>query len=524
MTAPTLAAVERRPVRTGGRPLASFGAVAEDYARRGWHVFPLRGKGQQLIRSWAREATTDVEQIREWDRRWPDANIGIACGPSRLVVVDLDGDAGSETWERLTVTHDIESSPLVSITGSGGRHIVYQLPDGVHLGNTQKRLGPGIDTRGEGGYFIVPPSIHPNGKDYRWLDRAAEPLPCPSALIELLACEPEQPDPWAPQALSLAAIRQPRPPVAWVLDGVLARRSVNLLYGPPGGFKTMVGAALAACVAGGQRFLASSDGSGGLAVVQGPVTWLDFDSGEDVTVERLAAFAAAHGLPEDAPITAYCSPNPAFDASDPLSVAALIERCQGTALIVIDTLTHIKGGIDSNSDDMTAVMTGLRELAERTGAAVLVLHHQRKAQVGGHAREGDSIRGSSAIEAGLDTALMVQRDGRRVTIRSTKSRRGEIPTLHAEFTFEHAADGKALASARFWPVAGPSEQAFGAIADRVVDALRQRGELSTNQLEDSVGGNKGQLSQVLEQLVARGSVAVRKGSRNAKVYSIPTGD
>jgi hypothetical protein len=54
------------------------------YAARGWPVLPLRGKVPRIRKaaggSGVHDATTDLEQIKQWWTKWPDANIGIACG------------------------------------------------------------------------------------------------------------------------------------------------------------------------------------------------------------------------------------------------------------------------------------------------------------------------------------------------------------------------------------------------------------------------------------------------------------
>jgi Bifunctional DNA primase/polymerase, N-terminal len=65
--------------------------AALDHARRGFHVFPIADgtKDRPLVR-WSREATTDEAKIRGWWRTWPTANIGVATGPSGLLVVDVD--------------------------------------------------------------------------------------------------------------------------------------------------------------------------------------------------------------------------------------------------------------------------------------------------------------------------------------------------------------------------------------------------------------------------------------------------
>ena len=65
-------------------------ASALGYAARGMYVFPVKvGRKQPLWNRWESRATRDPNAIR---RVWGRApyNVGVACGPSGLVVIDLD--------------------------------------------------------------------------------------------------------------------------------------------------------------------------------------------------------------------------------------------------------------------------------------------------------------------------------------------------------------------------------------------------------------------------------------------------
>lgn len=149
--------------------------AALHYAACGWAVFPVHPRGKvPLTRRGCHDATADTERVQSWWRQAPQANIGIACGPSGLVVVDLDapkGDrpAGADTFEDLQRRHGLPGHPLWARTGSGGWHAYYLQADGEPVGNSAGRLGPGIDVRGQGGYVVAPPSLHPCGGRYRWV-------------------------------------------------------------------------------------------------------------------------------------------------------------------------------------------------------------------------------------------------------------------------------------------------------------------------------------------------------------------
>lgn len=110
------------------------------------------------------DATTDLDQIREWWRRYPSANIGINCGKSRILVVDQD------TYKDIYDGDDLEldEETVTALTGGGGTHLFYRMEDTDTFGNRNKNLPAGIDIRGHGGYVIVAPSGHESGNVYQW--------------------------------------------------------------------------------------------------------------------------------------------------------------------------------------------------------------------------------------------------------------------------------------------------------------------------------------------------------------------
>jgi KaiC/GvpD/RAD55 family RecA-like ATPase len=79
-----------------------------------------------------------------------------------MVVVDVDGPQGEAALLALGV---MPPTP-VSLTGKG-RHLVFKRPP-EGFKNSAGKLGPKLDTRGDGGYIVVPPSVHPTGGKYQW--------------------------------------------------------------------------------------------------------------------------------------------------------------------------------------------------------------------------------------------------------------------------------------------------------------------------------------------------------------------
>ncbi|GGR49539.1 hypothetical protein J2S40_000195 [Nocardioides luteus] len=170
--------------------------TALDYAARGWRVFPLlpgskrpatpnhRAADCDQTDPWCRTGHAGWEQRAtdrtDWiTRAWssnPASGIGIACGPSRLVVVDLDthkpGSEIPEPWHRFEITtgEDVLDhlagvrggtiNPTYTVrTPSGGAHLYYAAPAGGRaFGNTAGKIGWLIDTRAHGGYVAAPPT------------------------------------------------------------------------------------------------------------------------------------------------------------------------------------------------------------------------------------------------------------------------------------------------------------------------------------------------------------------------------
>ncbi|HUN31802.1 MAG TPA: bifunctional DNA primase/polymerase [Trebonia sp.] len=212
--------------RTGPELLSSALAAAG----LGWHVFPCApgSKRPALKGNWQDLATTDADRIRSW---WAgqEYNIGIACGPSALVVVDLDVASGREPARR----PDGPGSGMASLellcrvhgqrypaatytvdTPSGGCHLYFSAPAAV-VRNSAGKIGPRIDIRADGGYVVGAGSRTTAGRYAARGDALPLALPLPGWITQLVADRPAGP-PTAPfplpgaqgRAYALAALRE----------------------------------------------------------------------------------------------------------------------------------------------------------------------------------------------------------------------------------------------------------------------------------------------------------------------------
>lgn len=159
------------------------------YAKKGRPVFPCHWATKApLVEHGFKDASLDPDTVRAWWIRWPQAMIGMPTGPASGVwVLDVDDP---DTFNRncpiaLPQTRRAE-------TGKGF-HLYWQWTGEVRSrARLQKDSGPwpypdlpGAETRGAGGYIIVPPSIHPSGRVYRW-SCFGQPVAAPSELLRIV--------------------------------------------------------------------------------------------------------------------------------------------------------------------------------------------------------------------------------------------------------------------------------------------------------------------------------------------------
>ncbi len=163
---------------------------ALDHAARGLAVFPCdpATKAPRTDRGF-KDASTDQSQLRRWWTAWPDSAIGMPSGTvTGLFVVDLDGAEGLAEWVVLCQASAPDGQPPQTYmvnTPRGGRHVYFSIGQDWTHGNTVKKLAGNIDTRGNGGYVIRPPSQNGNGRGYQ-VHCDVQPAPAPQWFVALL--------------------------------------------------------------------------------------------------------------------------------------------------------------------------------------------------------------------------------------------------------------------------------------------------------------------------------------------------
>jgi len=140
-------------------------AAAEQYLSRGWHPIPCRPREKVSVIRWRdyQDRAPTLAEVRQWWSAWPTANVAIVTGRG-VVVVDLDGDGA----EALLADHGIALPPDAPRVRTGhGEHVYLGCPEQIHnraaLFSTAGHK-PQVDIRGDGGYVLAPPALHPTGR------------------------------------------------------------------------------------------------------------------------------------------------------------------------------------------------------------------------------------------------------------------------------------------------------------------------------------------------------------------------
>ena len=176
--------------------------AALGYARKGFKVLPLCcpnkdgkcgcgwnhkdkaiGKAPRTMHG-LKDASSDPEQIKEWWKQCPQANIGILT--NRYGVLDFDPEHGGfESKAAIEAEYGPLPRTRVHRTGGGGEHWIYSNPDGTDIRNAVKLGGyKGVDLRANGGQIVAPPSLHRSGNHYEVMDDT-EIAPAPEWLMEM---------------------------------------------------------------------------------------------------------------------------------------------------------------------------------------------------------------------------------------------------------------------------------------------------------------------------------------------------
>jgi hypothetical protein len=168
--------------------------TARALAEKGMHVFACMPRDKRPATPHGlKDASVDPFEIEAWWAQNPNYNLALVTGSmSGVFVVDVDGEEAEGELRKLEQQHGELPATVESITARG-RHLFFKCPD-TPIRNSAGKIAPGVDVRADGGYVLVPPSIHPSGKTYTWsVDSAAAFANAPDWLLSIIA-EPASAD------------------------------------------------------------------------------------------------------------------------------------------------------------------------------------------------------------------------------------------------------------------------------------------------------------------------------------------
>ena len=143
---------------------------AKRYLSEGISVLPVRPfEKRPYMNNWHNymKFRPVEDELEKWFKALSGAGVGAVTGSiSNIIVLDID------TRFQGNVDDILNKYPTnrVSQSGSGGYHLFYRYPQGVGRIGNAVNLIEGVDLRADGGFIVLPPTIHPTGNKYKWIN------------------------------------------------------------------------------------------------------------------------------------------------------------------------------------------------------------------------------------------------------------------------------------------------------------------------------------------------------------------
>ena len=175
-------------------------AQANEYIDQGWSILPVKpSEKRPYMTNWLQYQHTKAtkEMADSWFTSLTGAGVGMVTGRiSGVVVLDV------ESYCSIPIDELLRRYPtqMISRTGTGGYHLFYLYPNGISKIANRVGIFEGADIRADGGFIVLPPTRHPNGKLYEWVKKG--PLGVfPKALLDIQSQPKAQGDGWITEAL-----------------------------------------------------------------------------------------------------------------------------------------------------------------------------------------------------------------------------------------------------------------------------------------------------------------------------------
>lgn len=172
--------------------------IPQDYLNLGISVFPVRYRDKRPLVKWSkyRDRLPTEREFNLWSEQ--RINWGVVCGAKGLTVLDFDNMDAYNLWLWWALRVNAEAANIAKYTYKvmtrRGVHLYVfcnEVPRCAHIGL--------IDIKAQGGYVLIPPSIHPSGSAYVALNEYA-PILTVDSINDLL-----------PKGSHIAKYKEPEP-------------------------------------------------------------------------------------------------------------------------------------------------------------------------------------------------------------------------------------------------------------------------------------------------------------------------
>lgn len=145
--------------------------LVKEYVNSGWSILPVKpDEKRPYMTNWLQYMHTKAtpNQVENWFNNLAGAGVGVVTGKiSNIIVLDV------ENYCKTPIEELLKRYPtqLIARSGSGGWHLYYQYPNNVPKVSNRVGIFEGADLRGDGGFIVLPPTRHPNGGLYEWVQK-----------------------------------------------------------------------------------------------------------------------------------------------------------------------------------------------------------------------------------------------------------------------------------------------------------------------------------------------------------------
>jgi RecA-family ATPase len=291
----------------------------------------------------------------------------------------------------------------------------------------------------------------------------------------------------------------------------IERGNLTLLCATGCSGKTMLAQYIASCVGSAKSLFGTFD------VVGGSVLHIDQEQSEMQTLRRYCRLSAGLNVSEiDVARTTLKKrlDDPSLDHEETLK--ELVEACTGIALCIIDSLKAASVA-DENSSDISDVLKMLKQVAEKTNCAILVIHHKGKGK-----DSKQSGRGHSSIYDSVDGQFDLEMSNGVYEITCAKSRESYFDGIKYQLLDEgrYIENQACTERLEFHLLQDNVKSTKLSQEDKVIAALMEHDQLKYNDLFAIVRGDRNKLPALLLVMIDHNKIVQTIGAKGSKLYSL----